>query len=99
MIDPHCHTSSIKVDRPAEQVFELMSDGLKQGHWAWGSAEREDAGDGIFAVGRSIRELLNIQDVFLSVRTCDWGKLRFSPRQYLRPPRRRNRTKSDRSGT
>ena len=49
MIDPHCHTSSIKVDRPAEQVFELMSDGLKQGHWAWGSAEREDAGDGIFA--------------------------------------------------
>ncbi|WP_158971589.1 hypothetical protein [Chachezhania sediminis] len=49
MIDPHCHTSSIKVNRPAESVFALMSDGVKQGHWAWGSAGREDLGNGIFA--------------------------------------------------
>lgn len=53
MIDPHCHTSSIAVARPAEQVFDLMSDGLKQGHWAWGSAERRDLGDGLF-VGTSV---------------------------------------------
>lgn len=33
------------------------------------------AGEGFYAVGRSIQELLNIPDVFLSVRTCDWGKL------------------------
>ncbi|GAA6201601.1 hypothetical protein [Aquicoccus sp. SU-CL01552] len=49
MIDPHCHTSSIKVNKPAEVVFDLMSDGVKQGGWAWGSFDREDVGDGIFA--------------------------------------------------
>ena len=33
------------------------------------------AGEGFYAVGRIIQELLNIQDVFSSVRTCDWGQL------------------------
>ncbi|MFG6565660.1 hypothetical protein ACGYLI_15685 [Sulfitobacter sp. 1A13421] len=41
MSDEYCHSSSIRVDRPAEVVFSLMSDGLKQGHWAWGSFQRE----------------------------------------------------------
>ncbi len=53
MIDPHCHTSSIKVSRPASQVFALMSEGLKQGHWTWGSFDRESLGNGVF-VGTSV---------------------------------------------
>lgn len=48
MIDPHCHSSSILVARPAAQVFDLMADGIRQGHWAWGSAEREDLGGGLY---------------------------------------------------
>ena len=53
MIDPYCHTSSIKVKRPAAVVFELMSDGIKQGNWAWGSANRKEVGKGVFA-GESV---------------------------------------------
>lgn len=53
MQDPHCHTSSIAVDRPAETVFEIMSDGLKQGQWAWGSFARREVEPGLF-VGRSV---------------------------------------------
>ncbi|NIZ09392.1 hypothetical protein [Pseudooceanicola sp. HF7] len=49
MIDPHCHTSSIKVARPADQVFGLMADGIQQGQWAWGSFDREDLGQGVYA--------------------------------------------------
>lgn len=53
MEDPFCHTSSIKVDRPAEAAFEIMSDGLKQGRWAWGSSDREEVEPGLF-LGRSV---------------------------------------------
>ncbi|CDZ53968.1 hypothetical protein [Neorhizobium galegae] len=52
MIDPHCHSSSILVERPAAAAFELMSDGLKQGQWAWGSLNRTEVEPGLF-VGTS----------------------------------------------
>ncbi|WP_105440881.1 hypothetical protein [Neorhizobium sp. T25_13] len=52
MIDPHCHSSSIMVERPAAVAFELMSDGLKQGQWAWGSLNRTEVEPGLF-VGTS----------------------------------------------
>ena len=52
MIDPHCHSSSIIVERPAAVAFELMSDGLKQGQWAWGSLNRTEVEPGLF-VGTS----------------------------------------------
>ena len=52
MIDPHCHSSSIMVERPAAVAFELMSDGLKQGQWAWGSLNRTEVEPGLF-VGAS----------------------------------------------
>ncbi|WP_105430765.1 MULTISPECIES: hypothetical protein [Neorhizobium] len=52
MIDPHCHSSSIMVERPAAVAFELMSDGLKQGQWAWGSLNRAQVEPGLF-VGTS----------------------------------------------
>lgn len=48
MIDPFCHSSSIMVERPAEVAFEIMADGLKQGQWAWGSAERAEVEPGLF---------------------------------------------------
>ncbi|CAN7537423.1 hypothetical protein [Neorhizobium tomejilense] len=48
MIDPHCHSSSIMVERPAAVAFELMSDGLKQGQWAWGSLNRTEVEPGLF---------------------------------------------------
>ena len=53
MRDPHCHTSSIAVARPAEMVFDIMADGLKQGKWAWGSFDRREVEPGLF-VGRSV---------------------------------------------
>src|SRR5690606_8348630 len=53
MQDPHCHSSSIAVDRPAEVAFEIMSEGLKQGQWTWGSFNREEVEPGLFR-GRSI---------------------------------------------
>jgi hypothetical protein len=53
MLDPHCHSSSIKVERPAALAFELMSDGLKQGSWAWGSFDRREVEPGLFC-GTSI---------------------------------------------
>jgi hypothetical protein len=53
MQDPHCHTSSIAVARPAPVVFEIMSDGLKQGQWTWGSFERHEVEPGLF-VGKSV---------------------------------------------
>lgn len=49
MNDPHCHSSSIMVERPAAVAFELMSDGLKQGQWAWGSLNRTEVEPGLFA--------------------------------------------------
>lgn len=48
MIDPHCHSSSVMVNRPAAVAFELMSDGLKQGQWAWGSLNRTEVEPGLF---------------------------------------------------
>lgn len=48
MIDPHCHSSSIMVERSAVAAFDLMSDGLKQGQWAWGSANRTEVEPGLF---------------------------------------------------
>jgi len=53
MQDPYCHTSSIAVERPAPIVFEIMSEGLKQGQWTWGSFERREIEPGLF-VGRSV---------------------------------------------
>jgi hypothetical protein len=52
MQDPHCHSSSIAVSRPAESAFEIMSDGLKQGRWALGSLTRREVEPGLF-VGQS----------------------------------------------
>ena len=48
MKDPHCHSSSILVERPAQVAFEIMSDGLLQGQWAWGSANRSEVEPGLF---------------------------------------------------
>ncbi|MEK6347370.1 MAG: hypothetical protein V4764_07815 [Burkholderia sp.] len=53
MQDPHCHSSSILVARPAEAAFEIMSDGLLQGRWAWGSFDRREVEPGLF-VGTSV---------------------------------------------
>jgi len=51
--DSFCHSSSVSVDRPAEMAFEIMSNGLKQGTWAWGSFDRREIEPGLF-VGRSV---------------------------------------------
>ena len=53
MQDHHCHSSSIIVNRPAEVAFGIMSDGIRQGAWAWGSADRTEAAPGLF-VGTSV---------------------------------------------
>ena len=53
MQDPHCHSSSILVERPAAAAFELMADGLKQGQWTWGSFQRRQVAPGLF-VGHSV---------------------------------------------
>jgi hypothetical protein len=61
--DPYCHTSSIAVARPAEIVFDIMADGLKQGKWAWGSFDRREIEPGLF-VGRSV---FDGKDTFVSL--------------------------------
>ncbi|MDO9526247.1 MAG: hypothetical protein Q7J57_12070 [Gemmobacter sp.] len=53
MQDRHCHTSSITVNCPAEAAFVLMSDGIRQGEWAWGSFDRREVQPGLF-VGTSV---------------------------------------------
>lgn len=53
MQDPHCHSSSIMVERPAAVAFEIMSEGLKQGQWTWGSYQRREVKPGLF-VGQSV---------------------------------------------
>jgi len=51
--DPYCHSSSIAVDRPAETAFTIMSDGIAQGRWSWGSFDRTEIEPGLF-MGHSI---------------------------------------------
>ena len=46
--DPFCHSASIEVDVTAQQAFDFMSDGMKQGKWALGSWDRSRRQDGIF---------------------------------------------------
>ena len=53
MIDPHCHTSSIAVAVPADAAFGIMSNGVEQGRWAWGSFDRREVEPGLF-VGTSV---------------------------------------------
>ncbi|MCQ8782141.1 hypothetical protein [Mangrovibrevibacter kandeliae] len=53
MQDPHCHSSSIAVDRPAETAFEIMAEGLSQGRWTLGSYDRRQIEPGLF-VGTSL---------------------------------------------
>lgn len=53
MQDPHCHSSSSMVERPAAAAFEIMSEGLKQGQWTWGSFHRREVKPGLF-VGQSV---------------------------------------------
>jgi hypothetical protein len=48
MIDPHCHSSSILVDVPAERAFGIFADGLRQGQWTWGSYDRKRIADNLF---------------------------------------------------
>lgn len=53
MQDPFCHTSSIAVDRPAETAFTIMSEGMAQGQWTWGSFDRVEVEPGLF-MGHSV---------------------------------------------
>lgn len=53
MQDPYCHSSSIAIERPADVAFEIMSQGIKQGQWTWGSLNRSEVAPGIFK-GRSV---------------------------------------------
>jgi hypothetical protein len=53
MQDSYCHSSSIAVKRPAEAAFEIMSDGVQQGRWAWGSFNRCEIEPGLF-MGQSV---------------------------------------------
>lgn len=41
------------VERPAALAFEIMSEGLKQGQWTWGSFDRREVKPGLF-VGKSV---------------------------------------------
>ena len=41
------------VERPAAVAFEIMSEGLKQGQWTWGSFDRREIKPGLF-VGKSV---------------------------------------------
>lgn len=46
--DEWCHTTSILVQRPAEEAFRYMADGLKQGEWTFGSWDREQVEADLF---------------------------------------------------
>lgn len=47
--DPHAHIASIEVAVPADRAFAFMADGMAQTHWALGSWDRRDEGDGLFS--------------------------------------------------
>lgn len=51
--NPPAHCASVQVAVPAHSAFEFMADGMKQTHWALGSWNRRDLGDGLF-VGTSL---------------------------------------------
>ena len=44
--DPNAHIASIEVAAPADVAFAFMADGMDQTHWALGSWDRRDEGDG-----------------------------------------------------
>ena len=45
--DPNAHIASIEVAAPADVAFAYMADGMNQSHWALGSWDRRDEGDGL----------------------------------------------------
>ena len=47
--DPNAHTASIEVGASAERAYAFMADGMAQTHWALGSWQRRDEGDGLFS--------------------------------------------------
>ena len=51
--DRHCHSASVEVAAPAEEAFDYLADGLRQGDWTLGAVERREVADGLF-VGRSM---------------------------------------------
>lgn len=51
--DGWCHTTSIRVERPAGEAFRYMADGMRQGEWTFGSWDREQVGPDLFR-GRSL---------------------------------------------
>jgi hypothetical protein len=62
--DRLCHTSSIEVNCPAEVALAYLADGLKQGDWTFGSWERRQIGDNLFA-GTS---LFDRRETFVRIR-------------------------------
>ncbi len=52
-MDRHCHTATIEVNAPAEAALRYMSDGIRQGEWAFGSWNRRHVRDNLF-VGTSL---------------------------------------------
>jgi hypothetical protein len=47
--DPNAHIASIEVAAPADDAFAFMASGMNQTHWALGSWDRRDEGDGLFS--------------------------------------------------
>ena len=55
LTDPLCHTATLPIAAPAEEVFEFMGDLEMMGQWAFGAWGLKPAGNGIF-VGQSLFE-------------------------------------------
>jgi GNAT superfamily N-acetyltransferase len=49
LVDRYVIAAAIDVKVPAEKAFEFMADGMKQRHWALGSSDRKEVGDGVFS--------------------------------------------------
>lgn len=47
--DPHSHQASVQVAVPADEAFAFLASGMNQTHWALGSWNRVDEGDGLFS--------------------------------------------------